>query len=91
MVLRPIFAPKMKTASPQRDWGTEVVKDLLLFGPEKWSFCFPELTQNGQEKGVDFGEDLFIFFGDHLKSAGKTFLVLVKTFFWRSPGKTASI
>ena len=36
VLLRPIFGPKMKTI--QRDWGAEVVKDLLLFGQEKWSF-----------------------------------------------------
>ena len=34
VLLRPIFAPKMKTAPPQRDLGAEVVKDLALFGPE---------------------------------------------------------
>ena len=33
VLLRPIFASKMKTAS-QRDSGAEVVKDLPLFGPE---------------------------------------------------------
>ena len=42
VLLRPIFAPKIITVS-QRDWGAEVVKDLLLFGPEKWSFF--ELTE----------------------------------------------
>ena len=34
VLLRPIFAPKIKTPS-QRNWGAEVVKDLLLFGPDK--------------------------------------------------------
>ena len=34
VLLRPIFAPKMKTA-PQRDWRAKVVKDLLLL-----EFCF---------------------------------------------------
>ena len=40
VLIRPIFAPKMKTPLPQRDWGAEVVKDLLLFGPQKRSFLF---------------------------------------------------
>ena len=44
VLLRPIFAPKRKTA-PQRDRGAEIVKDLLLFGPEKWS-----APKVGQEK-----------------------------------------
>ena len=35
----PIFAPKIKTL-PQRNWEAEVVKDLLLFGPQQWSFFF---------------------------------------------------
>ena len=35
VLLRPIFAPKMKIAPLQRDWRVEVVKDLLLLGPEK--------------------------------------------------------
>ena len=47
VLLRPIFAPKMKTAPPpQRDLGADVVKDLPLFGPEKWSFLVLELTQS---------------------------------------------
>ena len=29
VLLRPIFAPKMKKAPPQRDWRSEVVKDYL--------------------------------------------------------------
>ena len=45
VLLRLIFAPKMKTA-PQRDLGAEVVKDLPLFGPEEWSFFDLELTQS---------------------------------------------
>ena len=49
VLLRPMFAPKVKTA-PQRDWGAEVVKDLLLFGPEKWSFFFWSAPKVGQEK-----------------------------------------
>ena len=39
----------MITAPPQRDWGAEVVKDLLLFGPEKWSFCLWSAPKVGQE------------------------------------------
>ena len=38
------------------------VKDLLLFGSEKWSFL----------DWLNFGEDLFFVFRDHLISAGKT-------------------
>ena len=60
MFMRPIFAPKMKTA-PQWDWGAEVVKDLLLFGPEKRSLFFWSSPKVGQEKGLNFGEDLFFF------------------------------
>ena len=60
VLVRPIFAPKMKTAPPQRDWGAEVVKNLLLFGPEKWSFCFWSLPKVGLEKGLIIGEDLFL-------------------------------
>ena len=48
-----MFAPKMKTA-PQRDLGAEVVKDLLLYGPEKWSFSLLELTQSRSGKGTEF-------------------------------------
>ena len=48
VLLRPIFALKMKTA-PQREWGAEVVKDYLLLGPEKWSFVFLERTQSWSE------------------------------------------
>ena len=54
VLLRPIFAPKMKTALPP--------KDLLLFGPEKWSFFFWSSPKVGQEKAVNFGEHLFFFF-----------------------------
>ena len=44
----------------QRNWGAEVVKDLLLFGPEKWSFLFVELTQTWSGEVTEFfGEDLF--------------------------------
>ena len=39
MLLRPIVAPKMKTALLW-GWRAEVEKDLLLIGPEKWSFYF---------------------------------------------------
>ena len=42
--LRPIFAPKMKTAPSQRDLGAEVLKHLPLLGPEYWSFLVLELT-----------------------------------------------
>ena len=31
--------------SPQRNWGAEVVKDLVLFGLEKWSFFVEDLTE----------------------------------------------
>ena len=34
VLLRPIFAPKMKTALLKRDFGAEVVKEMPLFGPE---------------------------------------------------------
>ena len=33
VLLKPIFAPKLKTA-PQRDLGAEVVKDMPSFGSE---------------------------------------------------------
>ena len=56
--------------NPQRDWGAEVVKDLLLFGPKV-----------GQKKWLNFGEDLF-FLEDHLISAWKTVTILVKIFFF---------
>ena len=58
VLLRSIFAPKTKTA-PQRDWGAKVVKDLSLFGPEKWTFFFWSSLKVGQEKVLNFGEDLF--------------------------------
>ena len=53
MLLGTIFAPKMKTA-PQRDWGAEVVKDMLLFGPEKWSFLFVKRTQSWSGEVTEF-------------------------------------
>ena len=68
------------------------MKDLQLFGPEKWIF-FLERTQSWSGEVAKFPEDLF-FFGDHLISAGKTVSILVKTFFLISPDfyrKTASI
>ena len=37
VLLRPIFAPKMKTLPPT-GLGSRRFKKLLLFGPEKWSF-----------------------------------------------------
>ena len=49
----------MKTALPQRDWGAEVVKDLPLFAPEKWSSCLWSSPKVGLEKGLNFGEDFF--------------------------------
>ena len=61
MLLRLIFAPKIKAAPP---------KDLLLFGPENWSFFFWSSPKVGQEKAVNFGEDLFSF-GDHLSLTEK--------------------
>ena len=54
VLLRLIFAPKMKTAPPQRDLGAEVVKDLPLFGPEKRSFLIWSTSK--------LGEDLFFSF-----------------------------
>ena len=53
VLLRPIFGPKMKTI--QRDWGAEVVKDLLLFGPESGvCFFFLERTQSWSEEVTKF-------------------------------------
>ena len=72
VLLRPIFAPKMKTAPPtglgsRSCEGLAVMKDLLLFGPDMWSFLFS---------------------GAHPKLVRRSDWILVKTFlsfFWRSP------
>ena len=38
------FCSKTKNSSPQWDWRADVVKNLLLFEPEKWSFLLLEIT-----------------------------------------------
>ena len=79
VLLRSIFAPKMKTA-PQWNWVADVVKDLLLFEPEKWSFFF-DLTQTWSGKVTEFRGRPF-FFGNHLISAGNAVSILMKTSFF---------
>ena len=69
MLLRPIFAPKIKTASPQRDRGAEIVRDLLLFVLERTQSCSGEVTEFW----------LRPFFFQIL--AGKTVSIMVKAFF----------
>ena len=93
MLLRPIFAPKMKIA-PLWDWRAEVVKDLLLLGLEKWNFFSgPQLKLVGKTDWI--WVKTFFSFGDNPIWTGKTVSILVKTFFfWRSSDferKTASI
>ena len=46
VLLGQIFAPKMTTAPLPKEFRAEVVKDLPLFGPEKWSLLVLELTQS---------------------------------------------
>ena len=62
--------------------GLAVMKDLLLFGPDMWSFLFsgahPKLVSRSDWILI---KTFLSFFGDHLISAGKTVSILVKTFF----------
>ena len=92
VLLRPIFAPKMKT-TPQRDWVAEVCEGLAVIWTRKleffgltefwWRpfllfFVFRDHLISAGKTVSEEGEDLF-FFGDHLISAGKTISTVVKT------------
>ena len=82
----------MKTA-PQREWGAEVVKDYLLFGPEKWSFVFLERSQSWSEV-TEFWIRPFFFLRSPKIVWKNRFNFGEDLFFWSSPDfdrKTASI
>ena len=65
MLLRLIFAPKMKTAPPT-GLGSRSCEGLTVIWTRKVEFFFWSTLKVDQEKWLDFGEDLFLFFGDHL-------------------------
>ena len=54
----------MKTAISQRDWGAEVVKGLLLFVPENWSFFSGAHPKLAGRNDCEFWWRPF--FGNHL-------------------------
>ena len=87
-LLRPIFAPKMKTAPPPNGigelklWRACCYEGLVVIWTRHVEFfVFWSSPKVGQEKWLNFGKDLSFFFGDHLISAGKTVLVLWRRFF----------
>ena len=96
VLLRPIFAPKMKTATPM-GLGSRSCEGLPVIWTRNVEFFFsgshPKLVK--KTDWISVKTFFLFFFGDHLISAGKTVSILVKTFFfWRSPDfdrKTASI
>ena len=56
---------------PQWDWRAEVVKDLLLFGPEKWSLFFLDLIYSWSGKQAETGCRPFLFFFLRLHNFGR--------------------
>ena len=88
VLLRPIFAPKMKTAPPNgigelKLWRACCYEGLVVIWTRHVEFfVFWSSPKVGQEKWLNFGKDLSFFFGDHLISAGKTVLVLWRRFFF---------
>ena len=73
VLLRPIFAPKLKT-DPPTGLGSTSCEGLAVIWTRKVDFLFFGAHL------LKFGEDHF--FEDHPISAGKTVSILVKTFFW---------
>ena len=80
VLLRPIFAPKMKTA-PLTGLGSRSCEGLPVIWTRKVEFFFLERTQSWSGEVTEFWLRPF-FFRDHQNLAGKTVLILVKTFFF---------
>ena len=79
VLLRTIFAPKMKIAPIPMGLASRSCEGLAVIWSRKVKFYFWTSLKVGQENWVNLGEDLF-FFWKHLISVGKTVSILVKIF-----------
>ena len=75
VLLRPIFAPKMKIAPPNTGFGSTSCKELAVICTRIVEF----FASGAQPKWV---KTFFSFFVDHLILPGKTFPIPVKTLFF---------